>query len=244
MYFRLIGVPDSLNVDDGIAQEDPDVTELDVSRRVPFVVPGHQILTRPLGDDDDGVAAALEPLAQRGEQPLERERNLGHEAEVDLAIDEHAVRGDEARVAAHQLHEADAVARALGLGVGGVGRPPASVTAVSNPNVFWTNEMSLSIVFGTPMTAIARPCRSPPRDRMRAAQRAVAADREQDAHAELAQVVDHGGRVLRTARRAEDRAADVVDAAHHVGGQLQRFVTGRLDQALEAEAEPVDRPTP
>ena len=33
----------------------------------------------------------------------------------------------------------------------------ASVTAVSNPNVLCTNEMSLSIVFGTPMTPIFKP---------------------------------------------------------------------------------------
>ena len=96
----------------------------DVARRIAFLVPGHEILARAFGDDDHGVAAAFEAPPQRGQEPLERERDLGHQAEVHLAVDEHRVGGDESRVAAHQLHEADAVARRLGLGVGGVGRPP------------------------------------------------------------------------------------------------------------------------
>ena len=36
----------------------------------------------------------------------------------------------------------------------------ASLTAVSKPKVFCTNETSLSIVFGTPTTAIGRPRRA------------------------------------------------------------------------------------
>jgi hypothetical protein len=35
----------------------------------------------------------------------------------------------------------------------------ASLTAVSNPNVFCTNDTSLSMVFGMPTTPIVSPCR-------------------------------------------------------------------------------------
>ena len=72
MYFRLIGVPESLK-DRMIAsrRKIADVPVLDVARGVAIAARGHEILAGPLRHHDDGVAAALEPLAQRGEQPLE-----------------------------------------------------------------------------------------------------------------------------------------------------------------------------
>ncbi len=76
----------------------------------------------------------------------------------------------------------------------------ASLTAVSNPNVFWTNDTSLSIVLGTPITLIASPCLLRLRaDRVRASQRSVTANREQDADPELSEPVDHCRGRLRTA---------------------------------------------
>ena len=66
--------------DDGIAQERPDVAVLDVARGIALAVRGHEILARPLGDDDHRMAATLQPLPQRGEQLLEREGDLGDRA--------------------------------------------------------------------------------------------------------------------------------------------------------------------
>ena len=68
------------------------------------------------------------------------------------------------------------------------------------------NGMSLSIVFGTPTTAIRRLALGDDvGDRLRAAQRAVAADDEQDVDPELLEAVDDLLRVL--AARASCRGS-------------------------------------
>ena len=70
------------------------------------------------------------------------------------------------------------------------------------------NGMSLSIVFGMPTTAIFAPALGDlVGDRLRAAERAVAADHEEDVDARALEAVDDLLRVLLAAGGAEDRAA-------------------------------------
>ena len=100
-----------------VAQEDADIAVLDVPRRVPLRALRHQILPGAFRDHDHRVASPLEPLLQRREEPFEAERHFGNQAEVHLAVDQGRIRRDEPRIAAHDLHESDPVARRLRLGV-------------------------------------------------------------------------------------------------------------------------------
>ncbi len=80
-----------------------------------------QLLAGALGDDDDRVRALLEPPLEVTQEPavaVEAQRHLGDQHEVGVGRRQRRVAGDEARVAPHQLHQADAVARAVGLDVG------------------------------------------------------------------------------------------------------------------------------
>ena len=75
----------------------------------------HEVLAGSLGDDDDGVTAALEAAAEDLQQTtvaLQLERYLGDEHKIHIAHGQRGVAGDEAGVAAHQLHQPDAVGRA------------------------------------------------------------------------------------------------------------------------------------
>ena len=108
---------------DLIAQVDADVGEPAVARGV---APGdrlvHQLLPGPFGNGDNGVMSLLEPRLERLEETtltVERERHLGDQAEVDVAVGQGCVGGDEAAVATHQLDQANTVVGAARLGVGG-----------------------------------------------------------------------------------------------------------------------------
>jgi hypothetical protein len=74
----------------------------------------------------------------------------------------------------------------------------------------------------------------------RAAQGAVAADAEQDADVEIHEPVDHLADILRPARRAENRAALLVDFGHEIRVEHERLNALLLDHALEAVAKPID----
>ncbi len=116
----------------------------------------------------------------------------------------------------------------------------ALANAVEKPKLWPMCGMSLSIVLGTPTMPICRPRRSISTDDVvRAAHRSVAADDHQDVDAELDEPVDDHGRVLRAARRAEDRAAALVDACDRLGGQRYDVVAELRDQpgvaVLEAD---------
>ena len=73
---------------------------------------GEVLLAGALGDDDHGVPALLDGPAQVREEAVlavELERHLGDQHEVGVVLGQRGVAGDEARVPAHQLHQADAV---------------------------------------------------------------------------------------------------------------------------------------
>src|SRR3972149_6273737 len=112
----------------------------------------------------------------------------------------------------------------------------AVLTAVSNPNEVIVPLTSLSIVFGT------HPTRSPLRaEPLRDLEGAVAADRDERVDAEVARVLEQlvgavhflecSVRLLHriaegipAVRRAEDRAAEVADAAHDVARERNDLV--------------------
>ncbi len=123
MYFRLIGIPLRLEVSlDPVAQEEADVLVQEVAGSVtPGLIPFDEVLAGPLGDDDERMALAEDPPLERGEEaafPVEAEGDLGDQHEVGVLAGQRGAGGDEARVPAHQLHQADAVGGAPCLDVG------------------------------------------------------------------------------------------------------------------------------
>ena len=71
-------------------------------------------------------------------------------------------------------------------------------------------------------------------DVVRAAQRAVAADAEQDFDVHALERFNHRDLVLAAAGAAEHGAADLMDAVHRIRGQQHRLVAERRDQPLIA----------
>ena len=97
----------------------------------------------------------------------------------------------------------------------------ARENAVRKPKLWSMYGMSLSIVFGMPTIAILQAALGDhARDLLRAVQRPVAADHEQDVDADLLQAVDDLLGVLPAARAAEDRPAVLVDVAHDLGVEV------------------------
>ena len=97
-------------------QEASDVAQHGVAGRVPAAVGlGDVLLPGPFGHDDHRVLLAAQALLQHPEQPsgpLQVERHLGHQDEVHVVQGQGGVGRDEPRVAAHHLHQAEAVAAA------------------------------------------------------------------------------------------------------------------------------------
>mmetsp|Transcript_25298 Transcript_25298/g.60183 ORF Transcript_25298/g.60183 Transcript_25298/m.60183 type:complete len:453 (+) Transcript_25298:394-1752(+) len=101
----------------------PDVAQDAVARGVRLVRRGGQhVLPRALGHADDGVPLPGDDALQVGEQallPVEREGDLGDEAHIHDARGERRVEGDEARLAPHELDDADPPEGAARLDLGG-----------------------------------------------------------------------------------------------------------------------------
>ena len=201
----------------------------------------HQLLTGTFRHDDQRVLAAREPLLERRQEPLERERHLRNQAEIHVAVDQGRIRRDEARVAAHELHEPDPVAGRFGLGVGGVGRAPrfCDGRVESERPLHEGNVVVDRLGHADDADRQAAPRRFLA-DRLRPAQRPVPADRKEHPDAELVQVLRHFGRVLRAAGRSEHRSAALVDPVHGLGRQFERLVPKPADQAFVAETKAVD----
>ncbi len=74
----------------------------------------------------------------------------------------------------------------------------------------------------------------------RAADGAVAADHEQDVDAVGFEIVDDFARILRSARGTEDGAALMVDVGHRLRGQRHRFMAAARNQSFVAIAKAED----
>ena len=180
-------------------------------------------------------------LRRKPRSPSRRSGTSGISTKFGVGRRERGVAGDEARVAPHQLDEADAVARARRLDVRAAdrlhrGREGAleAEAAVDEVDVVVDRLRDPDDRDGQPAPLDLRD------DLARAAQRAVAADHEQHADAERRERVDHLDRVLAAARRAEHGAALLVDLAHLRRAQAHRLVAVARDQPLEAVAEAED----
>ena len=164
--------------------------------------------------------------------PVDLEGHLGYEDEVGLVDGEHRVDRDEARLPAHQLDEADAVHRRVGLDVGcrhrlggaGDGRLEAEAAVdVAEVVVDRLRDPDDGDLEVAPLDLLG--------DRDRALLRAVAADREQHVEVEpLDGVHDVGDPVAAAARGAEEGAADLVHLVDGLGVQ-------RLDADVELGEE-------
>mmetsp|Transcript_11628 Transcript_11628/g.34624 ORF Transcript_11628/g.34624 Transcript_11628/m.34624 type:complete len:338 (+) Transcript_11628:473-1486(+) len=162
-----------------------------------------------LGHDDDRVARGLHAALEVSEQRVQREGLLGHEARVDVARRcERRVRREEARIAAHQTHDAQAPRKGPGLGHGHVdrvlGRGHGRIEA-KGP----VHERDVVVDgLGHHGHATRGPARRQLRaERLRAAHRAVAAGDEERVEPRPLQRVREGRRARARPRRAQQRAA-------------------------------------
>ncbi len=228
---------------DRVSKISTDVAVLDVARRVARGGLGEEVLAGALGDDDHRVTTVVEPLSQRCQKLVEGERHLGHQAEIHLAVDQHGVGCDVSRVAPHQLHQADAVACGLSLGIGGIGGSARLGDRGLEPErSLHERHVVVDRLGNADHGELQATLRRFLADLLCAAQRAVAADGEENANAEVFEVIDHRGCILRSARGSEDRAAAFVNPSHRFRGQPQRFVADPGHQPLVTEAEAIDLP--
>lgn len=243
----LEGIGNPLGTQMGIdraPQQGRDVPELLVAGGVAGGGLAQKVLARPLGGHDDGVLAVDEALLQRLEQsplPFEFEGGLGDQHEVHVLHGQGGPCGDEPRLPPHELHEADAVGRAAGLGVGALdglrGLEHRGLEAEGLGD-------EVDVVVDGLRDADDRHLQPPLADLLADAQRglhgAVAADDEQGADvAPLQEVHDFLGG-LRPPGGPEDGAPEPVDVGHGGGGELKELVLVLGDEPFQAVGDAKD----
>ena len=207
---------------------------------------GDEVLPGALGDDHDRVSLRGKPPFEFGEEALatiEGERDLGDEAEVDIAARERGMRRDETRVAPHELHEAYAVPRSPRLDVRGRnhvarglhgGRKPEAARRPLQVVVDRLGDPDDGDRKSAPVDLVG--------DRGGPAQAAIAAEDEEDAESTLDERVDHTADLLRAARGAEHRPAALVEILDQVRRKGDRLVDRAVGEARVAVAETQDAP--
>ena len=201
-------------------------------------VGGEQVLPRAFRDGDDGVRFREHPLLQRGKKSLELERHLGDEREVHVLARDSRARGDEARVAAHEFHEPDAAGHAARFGVRAIEHARGffdgaeeSERARDEANVVVDR-----LRHADDGERVAAPARFLV-EIVRAALRAIAADGEEDVYAARDEIIHGPADVHRSARRAEDRAALLMNAIDELRRDLHRFRAARRIESAVAAAK-------
>ena len=233
-------------LEDTVLEVLADVLLEDVAGSVATLFAFHELLAGAFGDDDNGVALAGGEAALEGREEamlaVNGEGLLGDEAEVHNGVGEGGVSGDEARVAAHELDEADTIVGAKRLGVGGADggnggghgglKPEGAANEVEvvvdglrnadDGNLQATAAALVGDVAGT-------------------TEGAIAANRKEDVDAHALKGVDHAGGVLLAAGGTEERAAPLVDGVDLVRRENHGLVAELGDEAGVAIAEAVNR---
>ena len=96
-------------------------------------------------------------MVEQSTGAVQLERDLRDEHHVGVVAGQRGVAGDKSRLPAHQLHQADAVRSGLGLNSDRVDRLGGTREGGLEPEALVQVGMSLSIVLGTPTTAIRAP---------------------------------------------------------------------------------------
>ncbi len=228
-----------------LAQENADILGPDVARGVArrwFV--RHQVLPGALGDHHHRVLARQDAPLQGGQKTVlavELERDFGDQREIDLLARHTGAGGNEAGIATHQLDHADAVAHSACLRMGAGEYLARSIqsgdVAERTPDVVQVVVDGLGNADDRERIAAARGFRG---DGVGAALRSVAADAEQHVDAFGAQEVHDDLRVLRSARGAEHRAAELVHGVDEIRRQQQWRLAERRVQTLVAVADAID----
>ena len=226
---------------DPLLQERADVPELLVATRVGAGARLQELLPRALGDHDHRALALGEPVAELLEQaarPFQLEGHLGDQHEVHVSARERGVACDEARIAAHELDEPDAVHAAERLDVGAFhrlhrdaerGLKPERLVEIHDVVVDRLGNADDGFLESAPVDLVG--------EFRGALQRAVAADDEEHVDLHFLQPVHHRPDVLRAARAAEDRAAEVVDLRGGFGPKGHRRVAVDADEPFVAVAQ-------
>jgi hypothetical protein len=222
---------------DLLAHERADVVELHVAGGVARAgVGGEQILPRAFRDGDDGVRFREHPLLQRGKKGVEPKRHLRDKRKVHILARDDRCGGDEARVATHEFHQPDAIRHAARLGVRAIEhahrflhRAEKSERARDEADVVvdglrHADDRQRAAALARFLVEII--C---------AALRAVAAHGEEDVHPARDEILHGSPDVHRPARRAENRAALLMNAIDELRCDLHRLhAARRIEPAVTA----------
>ena len=189
-----------------------------------------EMLPGPFRNDDHRVLALPQPSFQTRQQrvlPLvEAEGVLRHQAVVDMGVRQRRIGGDEAGITPHHMDQSDSVRRPFRLVVRGgnhrIGRIDRRLEAEGLVDI-------IDVVVDRLRDADHADIQSAPFDLLDdvvgAAQRAVAADAEEDLDVHALERFDHHHLVLPAAGAAEHGAADLVDAVHRIGRKHHRLMS-------------------
>jgi len=122
---------------------------------IPLRFLGQQVLARPLSHDYHYVTISLDALSGRQDDAIDAERNFWDEAQPDLSIRQRGEACDEPGVAAHQLDQTDAGTMARRFHICRTRCVPCGLDRRIEAEDMSIYEISLSMVFGTPTTAIS-----------------------------------------------------------------------------------------
>ena len=151
------------------------------------------------------------------------------------------MRADEPGVAAHQLDDPDAVARRCGLGMGGFEGVRRDVhRGLEAEGLVDEGDVVVDRLGDADHAERDSLPRGDVGDGAGALEGAVAADRDQQVHAELFEAPDHVGRALCAPTEPEDAPAGVVDVVHDARRERDGRQAALGDQPLVAEAEAED----
>jgi hypothetical protein len=158
-------------------------------------------------------------VAQESVGAVQLEGHLGDEHEVGLVHGEHGVHGDEARLAPHQLDEADAVHRGVGLDVGGGhGFGGAGDGGLEAEGLVDVQKVVVDGLRNADDGYLEVPAQNLLGDVEGALLRAVAADREEHIEIEPLDRVDYVAHAVASSpRRAQEGAAHLVYFVHGFG---------------------------
>ena len=193
-------------------------------------------------------ATTITAWLRRSSRCCSADRNLsrvngtsGTRQKFTWVFDQGRIRRDEPRIAAHELHESDPVARRFRLGVGRIGRAPRlGDGTLESKRSLHERDVVVDRFRDADDADLQATARRFLADLLCPAKRPVAADGEEDPDAKFLHVVHHFRRVLGPSGRPEDGSAALVDPVDGFGRQLERLVPNPAHEAFVPEAEAVD----
>ena len=222
-----------------------DIMELHVSGSVMLGGRRQQLLPRALGDQDHRMVAGKDAGLQVVQQTIGSvhvERVLGNQAEVDVALGQGSLGGDETALASHDLDDTDTIDRTLRLGMGASdGRHRLGDRSVHTKRGLHIQQVVVDGLGHTDHGDLQATATDFVSDVAGTPERAVTTDGDQDVDVQPLQRIDNLVDLLAAATGvAQNRAALFLDLVHHVRSQVDQRPRGILEKTLVAVLDAAD----